>query len=546
MRLLNNDLDNKKTTDNINQDLIDTFIKDADINKLAGYFSLNNKAITNANEILSFITGDEDLIKYRQEFSRDLFENEDIYNDLAKIYIMLTSLKDVTEERTSPNNKDLENYLVTLKWLSLYCTIINELWDFFKKHTSKIRSRAMTDFNNQVASIYESREFHAVNTNIRKLDKKDNELSSIRVGINVNEYLEAVSATCLEVGNFRYYPRKTIELMDGNHGKHHGIGRFKYKPLAIRNKVGDGFDRTGARVETINVNRMQRLIACEINDEFIQGVDYILKMLNFNNRSSVRDFIADSAGELIKMEKEIGFFLGGIGFCESLKNAGMPVCLPEIAKMDKKILKIKSIYNCFLPKILLNPSDIIVLNDFDMDASSTFNVLTGPNKGGKTTFVQGIMLSIILFQLGLYIPGEEAIISPFDMIFTHYQSEEKYSLSGSFASEVSKMKSMFENATENSLIFLNEPFVTTSPEEGKVLLINLLKAFKKVKCRGVLVTHFHKLNNDIKRGSGIEFYHMGILESENGKRTFEIHKGPGEVQSFAMDILREYAPELLE
>jgi len=101
------------------------------------------------------------------------------------------------------------------------------------------------------------------------------------------------------------------------------------------------------------------------------------------------------------------------------------------------------------------------------------------------------------------------------------------------------------------MVILNESYVSTSPAEGMLQILNALSTIRELKCRGILVTHYHKLNDSIAEDNRdsdfrISFLNMGIAsEDGNKKRTYELKKGRGEVKSFAMDILKEYAPGLL-
>jgi len=84
-------------------------------------------------------------------------------------------------------------------------------------------------------------------------------------------------------------------------------------------------------------------------------------------------------------------------------------------------------------------------------------ILTGPNRGGKTTFTQSVGLIHILFQAGLYVPAAEARISPVDAIYTHFPVPETTQLGmGRLDEEAKRLAGIFAAATPQSLILLNE------------------------------------------------------------------------------------------
>ncbi|MCD6322439.1 MAG: hypothetical protein J7L77_05380, partial [Clostridiales bacterium] len=376
-------------------------------------------------------------------------------------------------------------------------------------------------------------------------------LNSVKMGVNINEYFEPISVNCLEINDFYYHPRKIADIVK-NDKKIHGIGKFKYHPKG-RMKQGDmRYDEMRAPAVLVNSTKMQRFLSCEINISYIKSIDSFLKSLNFNSRGIVKKFILEKTKSVIELIDDLGFFLGGIKMIKQLSERGMPVCLPEIDIKGRKIYEVENLYNCYLPFILEKPSENIVCNDINLVSPAGFSILNGPNKGGKTTLIQGMCLSIVLFQLGLYAPCSNALISPVDMILTHYQKEETGDKTGRLAIEAESIKMIFSNATENSMIILNEPYVSTSPTEGMYLILNVLAAVRELGCIGILVTHYHKLNNKVEEANTktehkIGFFNMGIDSSVgNARRTYELKSGRGEVKSFAMDILREYAPGLLE
>jgi DNA mismatch repair ATPase MutS len=199
-----------------------------------------------------------------------------------------------------------------------------------------------------------------------------------------------------------------------------------------------------------------------------------------------------------------------------------------------------------------DPAQNVVTNSIELSDNKTFAILNGPNKGGKTTFIQAMAINIILFQLGLYSTCRRATITPVDNILTHYQRDEHGTLAGRLEKEMNSIRKIFSNLTKKSLVFFNEPYVSTNPSEGMELIFEVLKAVSIVGCRGLLVTHYHQINDSIEKHnknamSEILFMNMGIGGSGmSRKRTYELKKGRGEVKSFAEDILREYAPEILD
>lgn len=102
------------------------------------------------------------------------------------------------------------------------------------------------------------------------------------------------------------------------------------------------------------------------------------------------------------------------------------MCKPEILPSENREIFAKGVYNLKLGIKRVNGEEFnIVANDIDFDdESGRIYILTGPNRGGKTTFTQAVGLAVLLAQNGIYAPCRELKISPCDNIFTHFPADE--------------------------------------------------------------------------------------------------------------------------
>lgn len=526
-------------------------IHDLDIKKLANYISLDGIYTISADELMDMMSYDPETIKYRQQLSKVLFNNQNLYNEFFRLYQKLQGLREIASNTSRAIDRSVSNHVRAVKWIDLFGTLISDLVDIFNKYPEAGGVESLGRLKNKVFEISQSDEYKVMVKNINQMKTDGHKLDSIVMGVNLNEYLEPVGVNCLQVDDFYYYPQKMVEIRK-NGKKHHGIGKFKYHP-AGRKKQGDiRYDEMRAPAVLADTTKFQRFVSCEINIEYVKSLDSFLKSLNFNNNNIIKKYVLEKIKSILGLADDLGFFLGGIQMAKKLSNMKMPVSLPDTSE-EENYLTINDIYNCYLPFVINNPSDEIVLNDFNLNKEYSYSILNGPNKGGKTTFIQGLCLTVILFQLGLYCPCSKAKINPFDMILTHYLNEEKESRTGRLSAEADEIKKIFSHATGKSLVIFNEPFVSTSPAEGRYLMLSALAGVRELGFRGIFVTHYHKLNEQVEKDNDdaykkISFLNMGINAdgSSGGLRTYELIKGRGEVKSFAMDILKEYAPDLLD
>ena len=202
----------------------------------------------------------------------------------------------------------------------------------------------------------------------------------------------------------------------------------------------------------------------------------------------------------------------------------------------------------------------VVVNDISFGPEGRIFILTGPNRGGKTTYTQAVGLLQVLFQAGLYVPGQKARMSPVDAIYTHFPALEKLDLgTGRLGEESERLGIIFQKATRHSLMLLNESLSSTSPAESLYLSRDVVSGLRLLGARAVFATHLHELARDIDAiNAGIEGDSLlmslvaGTLghdgddgDSEKAvERTYKITPGPPLGISHAAEIASQYGISL--
>jgi hypothetical protein len=546
-----------KNKNNIKKTIIPEAIKtnlcrDLELERLAKLLGIGEKETVAPMYLLDLMTSDPDDLKYRQEISRDLFDNRELYSDIMRIYYKMLGLLEIAEDKTSVMNKEINNHTIIINWIQHYCTVISELEEILTRHSKAIKAEAFIRLKGVVRNIKSTDEFEIISKNTKRIINTLGSIKSVKFGVNLNGYLEPVSINCLKANSYLYHPKKMLDAGIREDTKIRGIGKFKYIPQGKKREGEMWYDDKIAPTKLVKTTRIQRIMTCQLNLSLVNSLDSFFKTLNFNRRNAVKKFIVRQAAEIFELIDDLEFFLGGVGLFIKLADKRMPVCLAEIGSKGSGVYKAEALYNCYLPFIINKPSEEVVCNKISFGDNETFSILNGPNKGGKTTFLQAMGTCLILFQLGLHSPCKTAVIAPADMLLTHYQREERGSRTGRLEKEAESIRYIFSHLTKDSLVFFNEPYVSTSPSEGMFLILSMLKAVRFIGCRGILVTHYHKLNDQVETENlnndrKIMFMNMGIDIGEGKRRrTYELIKGRGEVKSYALDILKEYAPELIK
>ncbi|MFN4152624.1 MAG: MutS-related protein, partial [Candidatus Sericytochromatia bacterium] len=143
-----------------------------------------------------------------------------------------------------------------------------------------------------------------------------------------------------------------------------------------------------------------------------------------------------------------------------------------------------------------------------------FIILTGPNMGGKSTFLKSVALNVLLAQLGSFVPASKAIIGITDGIFTRIgASDDIIKNRSTFMVEMLETAYILDNCTERSLVIIDELGRGTSTYDGMAIAWAVCQYLaSKVKCRSILATHFHQLSNLEKFIHSVSNYSVQVLE----------------------------------
>jgi hypothetical protein len=124
------------------------------------------------------------------------------------------------------------------------------------------------------------------------------------------------------------------------------------------------------------------------------------------------------------LQSELGFYIGCLNLRDRLAGKGEPICFPEPFAVGKAILSGRGLYDLCLS---LSVEERVVGNDVTAD-DKLLVMITGANRGGKSTFLRCIGLAQLMMQCGMFVPAESFRANVCDGIFTHYKREEDSSM----------------------------------------------------------------------------------------------------------------------
>ncbi|MGN6236908.1 DNA mismatch repair protein MutS [Dyella sp.] len=153
-------------------------------------------------------------------------------------------------------------------------------------------------------------------------------------------------------------------------------------------------------------------------------------------------------------------------------------------------------------------------NDLKLDDSRRMLVITGPNMGGKSTYMRQNALIVLLAHIGSYVPASAATIGPIDRIFTRIGAGDDLSRGQStFMVEMSETANILHNATEHSLVLMDEVGRGTSTYDG-LALARASAVHLSTHCRAwtLFATHYFELTELAGEYAGIANVHLDAVE----------------------------------
>ena len=159
-----------------------------------------------------------------------------------------------------------------------------------------------------------------------------------------------------------------------------------------------------------------------------------------------------------------------------------------------------------------------VPNDLKLDSARRMLIITGPNMGGKSTYMRQAALITILAHLGSYVPADRAVIGPIDRIFTRIGAADDLAGGRStFMVEMTEAANILHNATARSLILMDEIGRGTSTFDGLSLAWAIAQHIAaRIKSFTLFATHYFELTNLATEVDGCANVHLDATEHGDG------------------------------
>ncbi|WP_396425244.1 DNA mismatch repair protein MutS [Lactococcus cremoris] len=181
-----------------------------------------------------------------------------------------------------------------------------------------------------------------------------------------------------------------------------------------------------------------------------------------------------------------------------------------------------------------------VPNDIELPEQTDIQLITGPNMSGKSTYMRQFALTVIMAQIGSFVPAKTANLPIFDAIFTRIgASDNLISGESTFMVEMSESNHAIQKATSRSLIIFDELGRGTATYDGMALAQAIIEyVHEYIGAKTLFATHYHELTDLDKELDHLDNVHVATLE-QNGNVTF-LHKitdGPAD-KSYGIHVAK--------
>ena len=169
---------------------------------------------------------------------------------------------------------------------------------------------------------------------------------------------------------------------------------------------------------------------------------------------------------------------------------------------------------------LLTKDEMFISNDTFLDnASNRISVITGPNMAGKSTYMRQVALIVLMAQIGSFVPASSANIGIVDRIFTRVgASDDLASGRSTFMVEMTEVSNILRNATQKSLLILDEIGRGTSTFDGLSIAWAVIEYISNVRMCGaktLFATHYHELTELEGKIAGVNNYCIAVKEKKD-------------------------------
>ena len=412
--------------------------------------------------------------------------------------------------------RDLSGLRDSLKGLPKIVTL---LYEYSSKHMATL-AKAMTP-EIDLLSLLENALYDEPNTMLRDgnviADGYDKELDELRsIQNNCGEFL-------LEL-ELREKARTNISSLKVEYNRVHGF--YIEVTNAHKEKIPEDYSRRQT------LKNAERYVTSELKtfeDKALSAKDRSLarEKLLFNS-------LLDNLLSYVNHLQQVALSVSELDVLATFAERALTLnyTIPEFT--SETTIKIKEGRH----PVVENQVDNFVANDVELNDDRKMLVVTGPNMGGKSTYMRQVALITLLAHCGSFVPAKSLSIGPLDQIFTRIgASDDLASGRSTFMVEMTEAANILHNATSQSLVLMDEIGRGTSTLDGLALAFAIAQCLlEKNRSYSLFATHYSELSRLVERFSQAANIHFDAVEYKK-RITFLYAVNEGSVsQSYGLQV----------
>lgn len=233
---------------------------------------------------------------------------------------------------------------------------------------------------------------------------------------------------------------------------------------------------------------------------------------------------------------ELGFLVGCLNLEDRLAAKRETVAVPVPREPGSGALVATGLRDLAL--VLSVPPGSVVANDLAADGRPLV-VITGANRGGKSTLLRSLGQAQLMLQAGMFVAADALEAEVRTGVFTHFKREEDATLeSGKLDDELRRMRRITDALRPGGLVLLNESFASTNEREGAAIAGGVVRALLDSGVHVTYVTHMYDLAAGLARADAPRAVFLRAERTDEGGRTFRVVPGDPLPTSFGGDVFR--------
>ena len=509
--------------------------------------------------VMTSLTADPAVSAFRCDVFRDILKHPEIRERMMKLLQQVKTFYDYgIVNRGAGDETGLWDLMHRLEEYHDYILTVEALRECLSD--KDLSSEGLRGLWTEVDRICRDNGFAALKKDVEEMRLTASDLKSITVGINLNDRFEAVNMGLVSV-NKKPFTRSSllknfisaVSPRDDIREEADWNGSTSYYPANGENGIlanaGKAMERAILVRNPIAAMSMARIPDADGLAGVPRQMDSAASMLAGRITRRLKDMLGKylnvSVREIAALIPELVYYTRWAEYIGKCTEKGWTFCKPETRQDPGDAAGMAAEGFCNLKLIgSLTPAEV-TFNDLSFDPEKRIFILTGANRGGKTTITQAVGQLFLLAQGGISVPAQRFSFSPADQVLTHFPADEDKTMDlGRLGEECQRFREMYSASTGDSLLLLNETFSTTSFEEGYYIAVDAVRALLDRGCRVIYNTHMHKLAYDLdsainqpgQTGKAVSL----VAETTGGKNSFRVRVAPPEGKSFARDIAEKY------